>query len=268
MDGTQSSNGKIKREPPSPEVEATFQRLCDIGLHGAEPWNDPVEKRRESRRHDLHILRASAVESAVRLNEAMGGRMPPHECPMFGNMRDPIASLASLNRSVVQIVLAEEQLDETTEERTARIVAEAEARVKAEYEAAAARARAETLVRRSENRRHVQHTVHQIALRGISLTFSERERLLGGLFADLDKDDTGYDRDPAELIAELTARLGLAPKLSPAGKADMMERRKQQIAVARDHLDVLRGPHEIDGDCDGDDESSSAPRARAQGPPH
>jgi hypothetical protein len=215
-------------------------------------------------------LRACSVEGGVRLNEAMGGRLAPHECPMFGNMRDPIAALASLNRSVVQIVLAEEQLDETTEERAARIVAETEGRVKAEYEAAAARDRAETLVRRTENRRHVHHTVREIALHGIKLTFSERERLLGGLFAGLDKDDTGYDRDPVELIAELTARLGLIPTLSPADKAYFAERRKTLIATARDHLEALRGPHEIDGDCDRDDdeENSSAPPARAQGPPH
>jgi hypothetical protein len=268
MDGTQTSNGKTPREPPSPEVEAVFQRLCDIGLNGAEPWNDAIEQRRESRRHDLTVMRAVSVESGVRLSETMAGRLSLNDSPMFGDMKDPIASLANLNRSVVQIVLAEERLDETTEERATRIVGEAQAQVKAEYEATAVRERTETQERRAENRDHVHSTVHAITLRAVRLPFSEREDLLGKLLADFDKDPIRYDRDPAELIAEAVARLGLDPKLSPAGKADLMERRKQQIATARDHLEALRGPFEIDGDNDGDDECSSAPPAKGRGPPH
>jgi hypothetical protein len=268
MDGTQPPNDKIVREPPSPLVAELEGRLRDIGRNGAEPWNDPVEKRREARRRDLEIMRAVSVEAAVRLTEAMAGRIPSWECPLFQDIKDPIGALAKLNRSIIQLVLAEEQLDETVAERTARIVAEAEARMKAERDAAARHDYTQSQIRRSENRRQVQHAVCEITLAEYRLLPSERERMLTKLFADLDKDANRFEHDPALVIADVASRLGLTPTLSPADKHRLAKRREQRVAVARDHLEALRGEHPIDDDRDSDDESSSAPPTRAHGPPH
>ncbi len=44
---------------PSPFVAEVEERLRDIGMRGAEPWNDPVEKRRAARRRDMEISRLS-----------------------------------------------------------------------------------------------------------------------------------------------------------------------------------------------------------------
>ena len=186
MSGTQTSGAKVERDPPLPLLEAAGRRLRDVGLNGATPWNDPPEERREARRRDLGIMRLVSVEGGIRLNEAMAGRLQPSQCPMFDDTKDPIGSLAKLNRTVVQIVLAEERLDESVEERAARVAAEAEARVKAERQDAAARDHTAAQIRRAETRRQVQHTVREITLEGIRLTYNEREEMLGDLFADLD----------------------------------------------------------------------------------
>ncbi|MDR3510771.1 MAG: hypothetical protein P4L73_04000, partial [Caulobacteraceae bacterium] len=115
MDGTNTSDGKVASEPPSPFLGELQDRQADI-VAGAEPWNDPREQRRAERRRDLEISRTISVETGVRLNEAMAGRIQSWQCPLFKNMKDPVVSLAKLNTSIVQIVLCEERVDETDEE--------------------------------------------------------------------------------------------------------------------------------------------------------
>ena len=125
MDGTQTSDGNIASDLPSPFLGEMQDRQADI-VAGAEPWNAARDKRREDRMRALEITRTVSVEADVRLNEAMAGRIQSWQCPLFKEMKDPISSMAKLNTSIVQIVLCEERLDETDEERIARIKAEGE----------------------------------------------------------------------------------------------------------------------------------------------
>ncbi len=263
MTGTQPPDGKIASDPTSPFVAELQDRQQAI-MGGAEPWNDPVELRREARRRHLEIMRTVSVESGVRLNEVMAGRLQLFECQLLKETKDPISSLAKLNISVVQITLAEERLDETVEERSARLAAENAACARSERREASAQDYAQSQIRRSENRQQVRLTVSEITLAKLRLRPAERTSLLNKLLTELDKDPTAYDRDPAAIVAQITSRLGLAPTVHPESKAYFAERRKDLIAGARDHLEAFRDPDTIDDD----DENSSAPPAQAQGPPH
>jgi hypothetical protein len=175
--------------------------------------------------------------------------------------------MARLNTSIVQIVLCEERLDETDEERIARIKAEAEAAARAVERAAERRNSAEAQMRRSENRGQVRLAVSEITLAHLGPDSLIRSRWLDKFLADLDRDKAAFDRDPARLVAEITSRLGLAPTLSPEDKARFAERREDLFTGARDYLDTL-WPDGADDPDDCDIADSSAPPVRAQGPPH
>src|SRR5271156_1628516 len=150
MDAATPDQLDAKRREPSPLVAEVEGRLRDIMQNGAEPWNDPAEVRRATRRRDMEIMRLSAMEAALHTTEYICGRLPAWKCQAFEKITDPIASLANLNRAIVQVTLAEDRFDESAEERAARIKAEAEARVRAEQAAAAARGDAERTLRRAE----------------------------------------------------------------------------------------------------------------------
>jgi hypothetical protein len=266
MDGTNTSDDNIASEPPSPFLGELQDRQADI-VAGAEPWNDPREQRRAERRRDLAICRVVSVETVVRANEAMAGRIQSWECPMFKTMKDPVASLAKLNTSIVQIVLCEERLDETDEERIARIKAEGEANARATERAAERRTQAETESRRSENRGQVRLAASEITLAHLGPRSLTRSRWLDKFLADLDRDRAAFDRDPAQLVAEITSRLGLSPALSPEDKTHFEQRRDDLFTGARERLDAL-WPDEADDPDDCDLADPSAPPVRAQGPPH
>jgi hypothetical protein len=253
MDGTVTSDDTIPREPPSPFLGEMQDRQADI-VAGAEPWNAARQKRREERMRDLTIARTISVEADVRLNEAMAGRIQSWECPLFKAMKDPISSMAKLNTSIVQIVLCEERLDETDEERIARIKAEGEANARAAERAADRRNTAQSQMRRSKHRGQVRLAVSEITLARLGPDSLIRSRWLDKFLDDLDRDRAAFDRDPAELVAEITSRLGLAPTLSPEEKARFAERRDDLFAGARERLDILW--------------PDGAPTVRAQGPPH
>ena len=121
MDGTTQAEQDAKRREPSPLVGEVEGRLRDIVLNGAEPWNDPAEMRRETRRRDMEIMRLSAMEAALHTTEYICGRLPGWKREPFERITDPVASLANLNRAIVQITLAEERFDENNEERAARL---------------------------------------------------------------------------------------------------------------------------------------------------
>jgi hypothetical protein len=252
MDGTQTSNGKIGSEPPSPYLGEALERQAEI-VAGAEPWKAAREKRKEDRLRDLNIARAISVEADVRLNEAMAGRIQSWECPLFKEMKDPISSMAKLNSSIVQIVLCEERVDETDEERIARIKAEGEKNARAAERADYRQTQVQSEVRRSQHRGQVRLALSEITLDRLGLN-PMRTRWLDKLLADLDRDRAAFDRDPAELVVEITSRLGLAPKLTPEKKTELEARRDDLFAGARDRLDALW--------------PDAAPPVRAQGPPH
>ena len=274
MDGTTEAEREAQRRQPSPLVAEVEERLRDIVQNGAEPWNAPLEERRATRRRDMEILRLSAMEAALHTTEYICGRLPNWKREPFEKITDPVASLANLNRSIVQVTLAEDRFDETAEDRAARIKAEAEARVRAEQDAAAERLDAVGEDRRVENKRQVQGSVRAITLDYIRMPYIEREEAFADLFRELEADDA-YDGDPAETVADVVARFGIVPKIvpdaevkTPDGKIDLIARRKRLLAFARTYLDLMKPAGPAD-DRDGSDLTDpSAPSARAQGPPH
>src|ERR1700735_300849 len=181
MDGTTETEREAKRREPSPLVGEVEGRLRDIMQNGAEPWNAPLEERRATRRRDMEILRLSAMEAALHTTEYICGRLPSWKREAFEKVSDPVASLANLNRAIVQITMAEDRFDESAEDRAARIKAEAEARVKAEQAAAREHDYTADQIRRAENKRQVQGAVRAIALDYIRLPRGDREDLLGNL---------------------------------------------------------------------------------------
>src|SRR5258708_23176913 len=184
MDGTSETEREAKRHAPSPLVAEVEGRLRAICKDGAEPWNDPAEKRRETRRRDMEIMRLSAMEAALHTTEYICGRLPGWKREPFEKITDPVASLANLNRAIVQITLAEDRFDESAEERTARIKAEAEAKVRAEQAAATAHSDAEPTLRRAEDQRRTHGAIRAIALDYIRLPRGDREDLFADLFGE------------------------------------------------------------------------------------
>ena len=274
MDGTTEAEREAQRRAPSPLVAEVEERLRDIVQNGAEPWNAPIEERRAIRRRDMEILRLSAMEAALHTTEYICGRLPGWKREPFEKITDPVASLANLNRSIVQVTLAEDRFDETAEDRAARIRAEAEARVRAEQTAEAQRLEAVREDRQVENKRQVQGSVRAIALDYIRLPYAERETLFDDLFRELEANDA-YDGDPAETVADVCLRLAIVPKIvpdaeikTPDGKIDLPARKARLLAFARTYLELMKPSAPAD-DRDGTDPADpSAPLARAHGPPH
>jgi hypothetical protein len=271
MSGTNGTQTSQAVEQPWPFLEEMQDRQRAIAMHGAEPWNDPVEQRRAVRRRDMEILRLSGMEAALHVTEYIAGRLPPWKRDALAKVANPVAALTNLNRSLVQLYLAEERFDESAEERAARVKAEAEARAKAEAAEAAERAYTASQVRRAENKRQVQQTVRAITLTSLRLSFEDREKILGDLFRDLDAGDA-YDCDPAETIAGLCVRLGVKFDDPAQHAAHYRERKARLVALARAHLAALTP----DADEPGDDDEASpgasvtpfAASAKAQGPPN
>jgi hypothetical protein len=265
-----TANQEEARKPwPFAEEMAGRQRAI---VRGAEPWNDPVEERRANRRRDMEMLRLASMEAAFHITEFIAGRLPNWKKPALEGLDNPVAALANLNRSIIQITLAEERFDETREERALRIKAEAEAQARAEREAEAGRLQAEATLRRAENKREVQGAVRAVTLSNLNLTFSDREKRLGELFRELEVDAGSapgasiYDGDPVEAAVGLCLRLGIAPR-EPADPKSLLERRAALTELARAHIEALRGGHAPAGDVKPAANDAAAPAAQAQGPP-
>jgi len=264
MDGTSEQDREAKRREPSPLVGEVEERLRDIVQNGAEPWNAPLEERRATRRRDMEILRLSAMEAALHTTEYICGRLPNWKREAFERVSDPVASLANLNRAIVQITLAEDRFDESAEDRAARIKAEAEARVKAEQAALAERDYTAGQIRRAENRRQTHGAIRAIALDYIRLPYGDREKLFNDLFRELEANDA-YDGDPAETVADVCHRLAIVRRIvpptevrTPDGKTDLAARKARVVAFAQTYLDLMKPADAAD---DGD-------FAQGQGPPH
>jgi hypothetical protein len=274
MNGTNPTDMDAKRREPSPLVAEVEQRLRDIAQNGAEPWNEPIEVRRETRRRDMEILRLAGMEAALHTNEYICGRLPGWKREMFAEVKDPVASLANLNRAIIQITLAEDRFDESAEERAARIKAEAEAKVRAEQAAATAHTDAERTLRRAENKRRTHGAIRAIALDYIRLPRGDREDMLANLF-DIWEAEDAYDGDPAELIADGCAQLALTPRIvpdtdiqTPDGRIDPVARKKRLMGFVRKYLDLMKPADPADERDESDRADPSASFAQAQGPPH
>jgi hypothetical protein len=206
-----------------------------VGAGHAEEAERRRAMRREVRRRDLEIARIAALEAALTTTEYIAGRLPNWKLSVFEHVRDPIASLANLNRAVIQLTMAEDRFDESDGERAERVKAEAEAKVRAEREAETARAYTEAQIRRAENKRQVQQTVRAVTISSLKLPFASREKLLAELFAELEAEDV-YGDDPAETVADVCVRLGIAAN---ADLKPILERRAALAALART---PYRGP--------------------------
>jgi hypothetical protein len=274
MSETTEQEREAKLREPSPLVAEVEGRLRDIVQNGAEPWNDPAEVRRATRRRDMEIMRLSAMEAALHTTEYICGRLPAWKREPFEKVTDPIASLANLNRAIVQITLAEDRFDESSEERAARIKAEAEAKVRAEQAAAAEQDYTARQIRRAENKRQTHGAIRAIALDYIRLPRGNREDLLANIF-DIWEAEDAYDGDPAEIVADACAQLALTPRIAPDaeiqtpdGKIDPIARRTRLLAFARTYLDLMKRPGPADDGDESDPTDPAVPPAQAQGPPH
>jgi len=270
MTGTETSNQDSSREP-WPFAAEMADRQRDIAKNGAEPWNAPVEQRRAARRRDMELLRLASLEAAFHITEYIAGRLPNWKKEALEKIDNPVAALANLNRSIIQVTLAEDRFDETSEERVERVKAEAEAKARAEREAEASRLQAEATLRKAENRRQVQGTVRAITLSSLNLSYYDREKLLAGLFQELERDNA-YDRDPMDTAVDLCVRLGIGPKdKDKAGPNQLLERRTALAALVRAHLEALHGPHPLDAEDEArSDETIVAftHTAKGHGPPN
>jgi hypothetical protein len=273
MDGTTETQREARRHESSPLVAEVEGRLREI-VGGAEPWNAPLEERRATRRRDMEIMRLSAMEAALHTTEYICGRLPSWKREAFEKVTDPIASLANLNRAIVQVTLAEDRFDESAEERAARIRAEAEAKVRAEQAALTARTDAERTLRRAENKHRTHDAIRAIGLDYIRLPRGDREDLLAKMFAIWNAEDA-YDTDPAELVADACAQLALTSRIVPAaeiqtpdGKIDPAARRKRLLAFARKYIELMKPADPEDDRDDTDITDTAGPPAQAQGPPH
>src|ERR1700761_6339650 len=235
MDGTTEAQRDAKLRDPSPLVAEVEGRLRDICQNGAEPWNDPAEERRAARRRDMEIMRLAAMEAALHTTENIGGRLPAWKHGPFETITDPVASLANLNRAIVQITLAEDRFDESAEERAARTRA-----------AAAERDYTAGQIRRAENKRQAHGAIRAITLDYLRMPYDDREKLFADLFRELEVEDA-YDADPAETVADACLRLALTPRIvpdpeirPPDGKIAPAARRPRLLAFARTYLDLIK----------------------------
>jgi hypothetical protein len=307
MNGTHASGDTLARDPTSPFIDEVQARQQDIlsgapsdgpadrqtlyldgaterlteavkhataGLETTDRWNTP-EARRERRARDMELARMMAIEVAARMAEAMAGRIPEYQCPMFGQIKDPVAAFANLNRAIIQIAMYEDRLDESAEERAARLAAENTARAQAAQKAETQRGYTQSQGRRAERRTHIQRAMREITIDcKPDLDCHEREDLLDELFLEYDFDENAsWDRNPAEIVYDLCARVGFEfTPIDPAlrnEERDPADRRSDALKLVQHYLDATesRGDERY-GDEDEDDESPSAPPAQAQGPPH
>ena len=143
---------------------------------------------------------------------------------------------------------------------------EAEAARKAEAD----RAYSASQLRRAENRRQVQGGVRAVTLTGLGLRYADREKLLAGLFRELDDIDA-YDADPARRMRRRhLLRLGIDTDELPKHAASHLARKDEMATLARTHLEPLRTRHIVDLDDEPGPDAAAAPvpPAQAQGPPH
>ncbi len=256
--------------------DGTAERLTEAvehaktGLEAADPWNTPAA-RRERRARAMERVRMKAIAVAESMADAMTGRISEDQYPLFGQIRDPVASFANLNRAIIQIAMYEDRLDESAEERGARLAAENAAREQAARNAEAQRGYTKSQVRRADRRTHIQRAVREITIDcNPDLDCHEREDLLDELFLEYDFDEhASWDRNPAEIVHDLCTRLGFEfTPIDPAVRneeRDPADRRGDALKLAQHYLDATES-HGDDERCGDDDDES--PAAQAQGPPH
>ena len=224
-------------------------------------------------------MRLSAMEAALHTTEYICGSLAGLEARDAVRERStiPIASLANLNRAIVQITLAEDRFDESAEERAARIKAEAEAKARAERGGADGwqpRPSARCGGRRTSGR-------PRGAIRAITLDYIRMPHAATGrgpvrrpVPTNWEAEDA-YDADPAEIVADACAQLALTPRIvpdaelqTPDGKIDPAARKKRLVAFARTYIDLMKPADPAGDQDDAGPADPPVPPAQAQGPPH
>src|SRR5579859_5872233 len=218
MDDGGPHNPKREPWPFLGEVEGRLREAVVEGKAALEAWDaepaatDPAAeaarrraRRREDRLRNIEMVRLATTDTLLRTTEYLAGRLDSRQSGNIDRARDPLSAVPALNRSIIQLTLLEERLDESDEERAARIRQEAEAKARARQDKAGE-------ARRSETRRRVHDTVRAISLACLepSLTYHDRESLLDDVFGDFEEDTDGaYDGDPAEVAADILTRLAV-----------------------------------------------------------
>jgi len=193
---------------------------------GPDPGGEAAaarEERRERRLAALDAILDLNLAAAVRLSQYIGGGLAEHDAQPFARLNDPCLALDRLTRSIGRIVALQERIDESAETREARLKAERAARDKAERDEQARReadtAEAELAEKKNTIRRAVREA-HRDAFPDFER--ADREDLLDDLVREFEDHDD-YERDPAEIVAELCTELGLMP-VPPAGSDDEWDR--------------------------------------------
>ena len=262
--------------------EAVAEGNAALTAEDAEPPLDDPEaraarqraKRREDRRRMTELVRLATTDTLLRTTEYLAGRLGSWQVGNIDRARDPLAAVPAINRSIIQLTLLEERLDESDEDRAERIKAEAEAKARADAAAMAAQAEKAGEARRSETRRRVHDTVRAVSLACLEprLDYHERESFLDDAFADFEDDmEAAYDGDAAELSADILTRLlDLHAEQGdrPSEVRDILTRRARLVALAREYLAGLQGPAVLDADArEISVPALAVPAECAQGPP-
>jgi hypothetical protein len=234
-------------------------------LRAGDSWR---EVRRVDRLRSVVVARDACTAAILRIERGLACRLPDREQSQFDVGGDPHLALTRVVTALGRMVVLEDRLDESAEQRTARLAAEAAEREKARLaeQAQLNRRRMEAVL--EKKKAHIRRAV-DLAQRHAApdMRLIDRITRLDDLFGKFD-DYGDWDDDPVKLVADLCIQLGLhapLPKGSgprPKNKAEQAARaRAQMLKTAQCYLDWTAdsAPAELD--------EPTAPPARSQGPP-
>jgi len=208
---------------------------------------------REAAREERRLRRIAVLEqvcdlnvrAAERLGKYIGGELSEFESQPFARLADPFTALTRLSQSIRRIVALQERLDEDDETREKRLKAERAERERAIQAREAERRReaaADAYEDKKETIRRAVRNSHRDAEPDMAL--ADRESLLDDLFRDYE-DHFDYSGDPARIVAELCAEVGL--KYVPPededdddGASPEDRAKAGRLRLAEDYLNALR----------------------------
>ncbi len=217
---------------------------------------DPDETRRASRRDDLDRSMQMTTEMIEHLAKGLTGLLCNAAHDSVEKLKDPFLAMNRMQRELRRVIALAEQLDEDDAQRAERLAAEAEAEEEAARRAerweAGRAAREADEAKKAAIRQAVTDAARDAWGDDTDIDDEDDDddddddresvrHLLADLFDDYET-YADYDRDPAELVAEMCAELGLKPEadlLAEAEADENPEAAEQAIALelARGYLD-------------------------------
>jgi hypothetical protein len=233
--------------PPHPHSDGFADAIsADPGqdgeaLRAGDSWR---EVHRVDRLRSVVIAREACTALILRIERGMACQLPDREQSLFDMGGDPHLALSRTITALGRMVVLEDRLDESAEQRTARLAAEAAEREKARLaeQARQNRRRMEAVLEKKQA--HIRRAV-AMAHRDAEPDMRPIDRVtkLDDLFGEFD-DYGDWDDDPVKIVADLCIQLGLhapLPKGStprPKNKAEQAERaRAYTLETAQCYLD-------------------------------